>query len=183
MCSLPRHLSARPLDDDPRAGAIIPRLISTYRIKTSLTGVKRLATLPQEDKDACIEAFRFFQRMQAGEQTETEDETKAVAACDKVLNNMLSVFDLEKLYIPPQLGPKQGLYGNQILREQALVEELALARPRRSRLLDMGCGRGRIAHRFATMTGGQVSGYNIDPDQIDNAVEWAAACDMNDRLH
>jgi len=137
----------------------------------------------QEDKDACIEAFRFFQRMQAGEQTETEDETRAVAAYYKVLNNMLSVFDLEKLYIPPQLDPKQGLYGNQILCEQALVEELALARPRRSHLLDMGCGRGRIAHRFATMTGGQVSGYNIDPDQIDNAVEWAAACDMSDRLH
>lgn len=94
----------------------------------------------QEDKDACIEAFRFFQRMQAGEQTETEDETRAVAAYYKVLNNMLSVFDLEKLYIPPQLDPKQGLYGKQILCEQALVEELALARPRRSHLLDLGAG-------------------------------------------
>lgn len=137
----------------------------------------------QEDKDACIEAFRFFRRMQAGEQTETEDETKAIAAYHKVLNNMLSVFDLEKLYIPPQLDPKQGLYGNHILCEQALVEELALAARDGHILLDMGCGRGRIAHRFAAMTGGQVSGYNIDPDQIDNAVEWAASCDMNDRLH
>jgi cyclopropane fatty-acyl-phospholipid synthase-like methyltransferase len=33
-----------------------------------------------------------------------------------------------------------------------------------SHLLDMGCGRGRIAHHLATMTGGQVSGYNIDPN-------------------
>ena len=41
--------------------------------------------------------------MQNGEETSTEDEAKAVADYYKVLNNMLSVFDLEKLYIPPQL--------------------------------------------------------------------------------
>jgi sterol 24-C-methyltransferase len=144
--------------------------------------VKRLATLSQEDKDACIDAYRFLQRMQDGEETETEDETKAVAAYYKVLNNMLSVFDLEKLYIPPQLDAKQGLYGNQILCEQALLPELDLATPETSHLLDMGCGRGRIAHHFATMTGGHVSGYNIDPDQIENAVDWAEECDMSDRL-
>ena len=74
-----------------------------YRIKTSFTGIKRLVTLPQEDKDACVNAYKFLQRMQGGEETTTEDETKAIAAYYKVLNNMLSVFDLEKLYIPPQL--------------------------------------------------------------------------------
>ena len=97
-----------------------------YRIRTSLIGVKRLATLSAEDKAAGIEAFRFLQRMQDGEETDTEDETRAVAAYYKVLNNMLSVFDLEKLYIPPQLDKRQGLYGNQILCEQALLKELDL---------------------------------------------------------
>ena len=72
-----------------------------YRIKTSFTGLKRLATISAEDKQAYIDAYKFFQRMQGGEKTETADETKAVAAYYKVLNNMLSVFDLEKLYIPP----------------------------------------------------------------------------------
>ena len=48
----------------------------------------------------------------------------------------------------------------------------------------MGCGRGRISHYFASMTGGQVSGYNIDPNQIENAIEdWAKETSMNDRLH
>jgi sterol 24-C-methyltransferase len=159
------------------------QLVNWYRIKTSLTGVKRLATLPREDKDACIDAYRFFQTMQDGEETETEDETRAVAAYYKVLNNMLSVFDLEKLYIPPQLDESEGLYGNQILCEQALLQELDLATPEDSHLLDMGCGRGRISHHLASMTGGQVSGYNIDPDQIQNAVEWAAECNVSDRLH
>ncbi|MFT4998406.1 MAG: sterol 24-C-methyltransferase [Flavobacteriales bacterium] len=154
-----------------------------YRIKTSYTGIKRLITLPQEDKDACVDAYKFLQGMQAGEQTETADETKAIAAYYKVLNNMLSVFDLEKLYIPPQLDRDQGLYGNQLLTEQYLLSEMNLQNPKRSHLLDMGCGRGRIAHYFASMTGGQVSGYNIDPNQIENAEDWAVETNMTDRLH
>ncbi len=157
--------------------------MNLYRIRTAADGVRRLASLSAEDKQACIDAYKFFQRMQDGEETETAEETKAVAAYYKVLNNMLSIFDLEKLYIPPQLDDKQGLYGNQLLIEQAVLKELALADPTNSHLLDMGCGRGRISHYFATLTGGRVSGYNIDPDQIENAVGWAAECDMSDRLH
>lgn len=121
--------------------------------------------------------------MQAGEKTETEDETKAVADYYKVLNNMLSVFDLEKLYIPPQLDDSEGLYANQLLCEQAVLKELNLEAPEAASLLDMGCGRGRISHYFATLTGGQVFGYNIDPNQIENAIDWAAECEMSDRLH
>jgi sterol 24-C-methyltransferase len=99
------------------------------------------------------------------------------------LNNMLSVFDLEKLYIPPQLDDSLGLYGNQLLCEQALLTELNLSNPDSSHLLDMGCGRGRISHYFASLTGGQVSGYNIDPNQIENADDWAKETNMSDRLH
>ncbi|MEH6588983.1 MAG: class I SAM-dependent methyltransferase [Halioglobus sp.] len=154
-----------------------------YRIKTSLIGIKRLITLSEDDKQGCIDAYKFFQRMQDGEVTSTEDETKAVADYYKVLNNMLSVFDLEKLYIPPQLDDSEGLYGNQLLVEQYVLEELNLQQPQQSHLLDMGCGRGRIAHYFATLTGGQVSGYNIDPNQIENAIDWAAESKMSDRLH
>ena len=148
-----------------------------------LAGLKRLAELTDEEKQACIDAYRFFQRMQDGESTETADETRAVADYYKVLNNLLSVFDLEKLYIPPQLDESQGLYGNQLLCERAVLNELDLKDPGRSHLLDMGCGRGRVSHHFATLTGGQVSGYNIDPNQIENAIDWAAECGMSDRLH
>ena len=154
-----------------------------YRIKTSFIGIKRLITLSKEDKQACINAYKFFQSMQDGVKTQTEDETKAVAAYYKVLNNMLSVFDLEKLYIPPQLDDSLGLYGNQLLCEQALLTELNLSNPDSSHLLDMGCGRGRISHYFASLTGGQVSGYNIDPNQIENADDWAKETNMSDRLH
>ena len=46
-----------------------------YRIKTSFIGLKRLATISAEDKQACIDAYKFFQRMQGGEKTESADET------------------------------------------------------------------------------------------------------------
>lgn len=154
-----------------------------YRVKTSLEGIRRLIALPAEDKQAGIDAYKFFQQMQAGAETRTDDETRAVAAYYKVLNNMLSVFDLEKLYIPPQLDDTQGLYGNQLLCEQALLHDLALANPEDSHLLDMGCGRGRVSYYLATLTGGQVSGYNIDPNQLENAEAWAKSCGMSDRLH
>ncbi len=157
-------------------------VMNWYRVKTAMDGLRRLIALSEADKQACIDAYRFFQRMQAGEQTETADETQAVAAYYKVLNNMLSVFDLEKLYIPPQLDASQGLYGNQLLCELAVLKELKLRHPERSHLLDMGCGRGRISHHFASMTGGKVSGYNIDPDQIENARAWAAQCSMTEQL-
>ena len=159
------------------------RVLNTYRVKTAVIGLKRLATLPAEDKQACIDAYKFFQRMQAGEPTETADETRAVADYYKVLNNMLSIFDLEKLYIPPMLDETLGLYDNQILTEKAVLEELKLSDPASSHLLDMGCGRGRVAHHLATLTGGQVSGYNIDPDQVENGNDWAAQTRMSDRLH
>lgn len=154
-----------------------------YRFKTAVDGIRRLVTLDEEDKRACIDAYKFFQRMQAGEETNTADETKAVAAYYKVLNNMLSVFDLEKLYIPPQLDAKLGLYGNQLLCEQDVLQELNLFDPPNSHLLDMGCGRGRISHYYATLTGGQVSGYNIDANQIENAKNWAKQCGMSSQLH
>jgi len=154
-----------------------------YRFKTAVDGLRRLMALSEEDKQGCVDAYKFFQRMQAGEQTETADETRAVRDYYKVLNNMLSIFDLEKLYIPPQLDEKLGLYGNQLLCEQAVLDAMALGQPATSHLLDMGCGRGRISHYFATLTGGQVSGYNIDPNQIENAKDWAGACGMTDRLH
>lgn len=154
-----------------------------YRIRTALVGLKRLVELSDEDKQAGIDAYEFFHRMQAGERTETADETKAVADYYGVVNNLASVFDLEKIYFPPELDESRGLYENQLLCERALLEDLGLEDPNRSHLLDMGCGRGRISHHFATLTGGQVSGYNIDPNQIENAIGWAAKCGMSDRLH
>jgi hypothetical protein len=46
--------------------------LNWYRFKAAFIGLKRLATLPDEDKQACIDAYKFFQRMQ-DEKAKTAD--------------------------------------------------------------------------------------------------------------
>lgn len=88
---------------------------------------------------------------------------------------MLSVVDLEKLDIPPMLDETKGALRQLDPDREGRAGRTGPRRPRSSHLLDIGCGRGRIARHLATTTGGQVSGYNIDPDQIENANDWAGA--------
>ena len=130
--------------------------LSWYRIKTAIVGLKRLFFLPRQQKLACIEAYAFLQRIQtANATTKTEEETIAVTNYYNVLNEVLSIADIEKMYIPPLLNAHEGLYANQLLCEKAVFEHLKLdaTTMHNSHLLDCGCGRGRIAHLFATFSG------------------------------
>ncbi|CAK9044821.1 unnamed protein product [Durusdinium trenchii] len=42
-----------------------------------------------------------------------------------------------------------------------------------TKAVDIGCGRGRIAHHVASYTGAHVTGLNIDKEQLRQAVEYA----------
>jgi len=44
-----------------------------------------------------------------------------------------------------------------------------------SKVADIGCGRGRIAHHVASYTGAHVTGINIDKEQIRKAREYASS--------
>ena len=131
--------------------------LSWYRIQTAFVGLKRLVLLPREQKLACIEAYKFLQRIQDNtvSETKTKEETIAVTNYYNVLNEVLSIADIEKMYIPPLLNENEGLYANQLLCEKAVFEQLDLdsTTMHNSHLLDCGCGRGRIAHLFATFSG------------------------------
>ena len=71
--------------------------------------------------------------------------------------------------IPPQIDAKSGLFENQILIEREIFSHIGISNT--SHILDIGCGRGRIAHHCAKHTGAHVSGFNIDEAQIKNAKE------------
>jgi sterol 24-C-methyltransferase len=147
------------------------------------SAIKKLARLSQRERQDYLEAYRFLQYIQENGGTSTHDETMAVAAYYKVLNHVLSVFDVEKMYVPPQLDRSKGLYENQLLCEREVLSYLGLTQGEESHLLDMGCGRGRVSHHMALMTGGMVSGYNIDPDQIESAIKWSVETRLTHRLH
>lgn len=53
--------------------------------------------MPREEKLECIKAYEFLQKIQTDGQTATNDETDAVRRYYNVLNEVLSIADIEKL--------------------------------------------------------------------------------------
>ena len=143
---------------------------------------QKASCLPQSDIDNCVKAYQFFQEKSDFTERDQDAETEHVRSYYTVVNEVLAVADIEKMYIPPQIDPKKGLYDNQLLWEEIVADSLELKQPKESQLLDIGCGRGRIAHHLATYTGGSVSGFNIDSNQIENAINYAAKTGMQSRL-
>jgi len=78
---------------------------------------------------------------------------------------------VEKMYIPPIIDPAVGVFENQLLFEQGFAEALNVGPG--SKLLEIGCGRGRISHHVASHTGASVVATNIDPTQLDIARKYA----------
>jgi len=154
--------------------------VTWYQLSSAAQGVKILLSLSREDIRKCTEAYDFMGKVSMERMSNTEEETEHVRAYYKVINPLLAIADIEKMYIPPQIDPKKGLYENQLIWERMVKDTLQAGKD--SKLLDVGCGRGRISHHMATMTGGKVSGFNIDESQIQSAREYAEHTGLSQRL-
>lgn len=87
-----------------------------------------------------------------------------------VLNHMCSLGEVEKMYIPPVMDSHASIILNQVLYEESVARELHL--PANAKVLDLGCGRGRVAAHISSIAGAQVTGLNIDSDQITSAIAY-----------
>lgn len=154
-------------------------LPSWYQFTTSVKGISQLLELSQEDVDKGVEAYQFL--MAGTAESNTDIETTHVRNYYKVISPLLSIADIEKMYIPPLLDAKKGLFGNQLILEKRIIESLNVVGAD-SRLLDIGCGRGRISHFATGITGGNISGFNIDESQIKNAQEYALKTGLANKL-
>lgn len=74
------------------------------------------------------------------------------------------------MYIPPMMDKQASVLENQLLNEKEIARIIGLKAG--GRVLDLGCGRGRVAAHMAKLTGARVTGLNIDPDQISQAREF-----------
>lgn len=91
--------------------------------------------------------------------------------------NRCALGDVEKMYIPPLMDKKASVLDNQLLTEEAIAREIDLKVG--DKVLDLGCGRGRVAAHMASFSGVQVTGLNIDPNQLTQARTFNKAQRLN----
>jgi len=141
-----------------------------YRLSTAVKALHTLFTLPQEHVDAFLKSYELFDQ----EAVTSDQDAQQIVNYYQVLNHLCALGEVEKMYIPPVMDLNSGILANQMVwEEKGMADKLDIGPGKK--VLDVGCGRGRIAHHVASYTGAKVVGLNIDPGQIKMATDYAAA--------
>lgn len=169
-------------------GAAVDRAVTTKRLKTFIKSFKRLHNLTPKEIDDFMASYQIYNLDWAN-----EDEMIAafgpnyaqrvgdcLQAYYSVLNHLCSLGDVEKMYIPPLMDKKVSVLDNQLLIEEAIAEDIGLTPG--MRVLDLGCGRGRVAAHMTSYTGAQVVGLNIDANQLAQAREFTEKCGFSNEF-
>ncbi|KAH8645450.1 S-adenosyl-methionine-sterol-C-methyltransferase [Xylariales sp. PMI_506] len=156
----------------------VDRSASTRRWKTFQKSFKYLLNLTPKQVDDYMASYVIYN-------LDWENESEMIAALGPnyqqrvgeclrayygVMNHLCALGDVEKMYIPPQMDKHASVLDNQLLNEESIAREIGL-KPG-MKVLDLGCGRGRVAAHMAAYTGAQVTGLNIDPNQVAQAREF-----------
>jgi len=151
----------------------------SYRLATILKSFKTLYTLSPEKIDAFLGSYNIYDHdwvdedhliSQLGHDYYKEIQKKLVDYYS-VLNHLCALGQVEKMYIPPAMDLSANIIENQKLFERRMMRDLGIQKS--SRVLDIGCGRGRVASHVASETGAAVTGMNIDANQLDSARKYA----------
>lgn len=159
-----------------------------YRTSTIWNAFKEIYRLSPEKVDAFVGSFEVFTHdwRDEAELKSAYGENYYLVAQQKirdyysVLNLVLSLGSIEKMYIPPMLDYKKSLVENQDLFEERMVEDLRIKSS--DKVLDIGCGRGRIAGHVARFSKAHVTGMNIDDEQLSQARKFAKEANLEDRV-
>lgn len=151
------------------------RSVSTSRFKTFVRSFKYLYKLTPKEVDDFMASYIIYNLDWENEaeiiDTLGPDYQQKVGDCLKsyygVLNHLCALGDVEKMYIPPAMNMKVSVRDNQLLYEESIARDLGL-KPG-MRVLDLGCGRGRVAAHITKYSGARVTGLNIEPNSIAQA--------------
>jgi len=161
----------------------------TYRLRTTAKAFWQVYFLPQEDLDRFLTSFEIWDRVGLNTASDFEagvplnkfcaNHSDAATVVDyySVLNRLCALGNVEKMYIPPMMDQKRGVFDNQLLYERSFASKLAAGKD--SQLLELGCGRGRITYNTAMYTGATITAMNIEPDQLAAAKAFAASQGLN----
>jgi sterol 24-C-methyltransferase len=150
--------------------------IDAHRLKTRARALHRLYTLDQAEIDAFMGSYVLFD---GGWRNENGKREEQIIDYYRVLNHLCSLGNVEKMYFPPYIDPQVGVTANQILFERKMMSDIGV-KPG-ARVLDIGCGRGRVANHVVTHGGANVSGINIDRSQVESARDFAVREGLADR--
>jgi sterol 24-C-methyltransferase len=150
--------------------------IDTYRLKTRASALRRLYTLSDEEVDAFLGSYVLFDGDWSHDNGKREEH---IIDYYRVLNLLCSLGNVEKMYFPPYLDASVGVTANQVLFERKMMRDIGAESS--FNVLDIGCGRGRVANHVATYTGANVTGINIDPTQVASAREFTQRSGMANR--
>lgn len=159
-----------------------------YRLGTVLKSLKALYTLPQEKVDAFMNSYNIYDHDWIHEDKMIEkmgkdyyqEVKRKLIDYYSVLNHLCALGQIEKMYIPPAMDLNVSIIKNQNLFEERMAKDLGLKKG--SKVLDIGCGRGRVANHMAACSGAHVTGINIDPGQLESAKRFAEGTGMTDQL-
>lgn len=145
-----------------------------YRLKTALRSFIALYRLPKDKMDAFLHSYESFNK-----EISDANEEKNIADYYAVLNHLCALGEVEKMYIPAVMDVTKGIYENQILFEKKMSTDLNIKKD--DTILDMGCGRGRVAAHIATITQAKVTGFNIDDVQLESAKKFTLLNGLTDK--
>ena len=151
-----------------------------YRTGTVLKSFKFLYSLPQDKVDTFVKSYDIYNYDWRKEEELIEklgidyyaEVKQKLIDWYSVLNHLCAIGQVEKMYIPPAIDLDKGIIANQNLYEEKMCRDLGLKKG--DRVLDIGCGRGRVAGHVASYTGANVCGINIDTNQLESAQRFAA---------
>lgn len=158
-----------------RSSIEVDRSANPNRLQTFMTAFRYLKNLTPKQVDDYMASYVIYNLDWADEKQMIEtlgvDYQSKVHDCliayYSTLNHLCALGDVEKMYIPPYMDKKASVLDNQLLYEESISRDIGL-KPG-DKVLDLGCGRGRVAAHMAKFSGAQVTGINIDPNQIAQA--------------
>jgi len=148
--------------------------LGLYRLKTALYSLIEIYRLPQEKIDNFLQSYTIFDK----EAIESDDEN-IIVHYYSVLNLLCALGDVEKMYIPAVIDVSKGIIDNQVLFETKMSQELNI-KPG-DKVLDIGCGRGRVAAHLASLTKAHLTGINIDDVQLNSAQKYVSLNGLADK--
>lgn len=161
--------------EDQAADADPDRSVSTSRVKTFAKSFKYLCNLTPKQVEDFMASYVIYNLDWENEaqmiDTLGPNYQEKVGDCLKsyygVLNHLCALGEVEKMYIPPAMDMKVSVRDNQLLYEESIARDLGL-KPG-MKVLDLGCGRGRVAAHMTKFAGVQVTGVNIEPNSVAQA--------------